>query len=125
MKEWLGKRRPALAAGLPLVALVALSAAVLLIDSPGTRGSLAVALVPVAAAAGVWLMFLQRGFTVEERSQAQNLLRTMAIALGGALLAHALYRAAVGEWGEALSSSETLIFAALLLWVQRRRMRPT
>lgn len=125
MKREPGTPGPALAVGLPLLALLALCAAVLFIDSPRARGLVAVAMVPAAAAAGVWWAFLQRRFTAEERSQAQNLLRTMAIALGGALLAHGLYRAALGQWGRALSSSEALIFAGLLLWVQRRRMRPT
>lgn len=125
MKGEPGRPGPVLAVGLPLFALVALCAAVLLIDSPRTRGFLAVAMVPAAAAAGVWWVFLQRRFTAEERSHAQKLLRHMAIALGGALLAHALYRAALGQWGRALSSSETLIFGAFLLWAQRRRMRPT
>lgn len=108
-------------AGVPFIALYALALAITIVESKGTRQLLAVGLVPAGALVGLWLVYHYRHLAPMERLQALRAVRILAIALGSVLVGLALYHAARGQWRHALSSIEAVIFACLLLWMQRRQ----
>lgn len=121
MREWFLYRRAALGAGVPFLALLTLALSITFVESKGTRQLLAVGLVPAGAVVGLWLVYHFRHLSPMERLKAFRAVRNLAIVLGSVLVGLALYRAALGQWSQALSSIEAVIFACLILWTQRRQ----